>query len=86
MVYFKCRSAELFPFSEFDIMGWMALSLISFGLCCAMLGLCMISLVYTAHNVTKIDLLKGTFKLKDKQNLSPNPYDIGTISNFSDLF
>lgn len=64
----------------------MVLTLISFGLSCAMLGLCSISLIYTANNVTKIDLLKGTFRLKDPQNLRPNPYDLGTISNFSDVF
>jgi hypothetical protein len=64
----------------------MVLALISFGLSSAMLGLCAVSLVYTSRNVTKIDLLKGTFKLKDTQNLSPNPYDLGVVSNFGDVF
>lgn len=64
----------------------MVLTLISFGLSSAMLGLCVISLVYTSRNVTKIDLLKGTFRLKDTQNPCPNPYDLGTVSNFADVF
>jgi len=64
----------------------MALTLISFGLSSAMLGLCVISLLYTGRNVTKIDLLKGTFKMNDTQNLCPNPYDLGTVGNFGNVF
>jgi len=51
-----------------------------------MLGLVFMSLASTAKNITKIDLLKGTFRLNDVKNMCPNPYDLGLISNFTSLF
>lgn len=62
------------------------LTVISVGLFLAMLGLFGVSMAYVSKNITKIDLLKGTFKFNDPQNLSPNPYNLGLISNFANVF
>ena len=51
-----------------------------------MLGLAITSLAYTAKNVTKIDLLKGTFRMSDPLNINPNPYHLGILSNFCNIF
>ena len=64
----------------------MGLTLISFGLAFSMLGLAITSLAYTAKNVTKIDLLKGTFRMSDPLNINPNPYHLGILSNFCNIF
>lgn len=84
--YLTCRAQGLFPLGEGTIICWAALTLISFGLAFSMLGLTIMSLFYTAKNVTKIDLLKGTFRTSDPHNLHPNPYHLGVISNFASIF
>jgi uncharacterized membrane protein len=59
----------------------------AFGLTLAMLGLAFTCLFYAARNVTKIDLLKGTFTLKKKlQHDKPNPFDLGVLTNYSQIF
>jgi hypothetical protein len=65
---------------------WILLTMAAFGLSMAMLGLFLTSLAYTSRNITKIDILKGTFKLSDPQNTMPNPFDLGVISNFANIF
>ena len=62
------------------------LTVISVSLLLAMLGLFGVSIAYVSKNITKIDLLKGTFKFSDPQNLAPNPYDLGALSNFANVF
>lgn len=44
------------------------------------------SIAYIARNVTKIDLMKGTFQFSKAKFSNPNPYDLGTITNFSTVF
>lgn len=74
------------PYSQIVVVAWMILTIIAFGLALAMLGLAFSSLVYVAKNITKIDLMKGTFRMNDPKRLHPNPFDLGKITNFATVF
>lgn len=62
------------------------LTVCSFCLMAAMLGLFFMSIAYIARNVTKIDLMKGTFQFTRGKLANPNPYDLGTTTNFATVF
>lgn len=64
----------------------MLLTVASIGLTLAMLGLAITCISYAAKNMTKIDEIKGKFKLRDRKKEYPNPYDLGIISNFATIF
>lgn len=73
-------------YSEIVVIGWMILTICSFGLTIAMLGMTFTTVAFIAKNITKIDVLKGTFQFRNKNNQKPNPYDLGIVSNFSSVF
>lgn len=62
------------------------LTLASFVLFMAMLGLCFTNIALTSKNITHIDALKGNFRFSDPHRLFPNPFDLGAFSNFASLF
>lgn len=62
------------------------LTVCSFCLTIAMLGLFVMTIGYIAKNVTKIDLLKGTFQFRSGKLNNPNPFDLGALSNFATVF
>jgi len=66
--------------------GWAIMTMGSF-----VVGMCAIILVYSnclmlGHNITRIDLMKGIFKFNDKSGMSPNPYNLGIITNYAYFF
>jgi hypothetical protein len=67
VTYFHIHAQGTNPYGELVVVAWMLLTVIAFGLALAMLCLASTCLVYAAKNITKIDLMKGTFKLQDKQ-------------------
>ena len=74
------------PYNTITVIFWMILTIIAFGLAIAMLGLGFTSLAYVGKNITKIDLMKGTFRFNDKRGFLHNPYDLGWITNFATVF
>lgn len=54
-------------YTEIVIVAWMMLTVVSFALALAMLGLAVLTLAYLAKNITKIDVLKGAFKFNDSK-------------------
>ncbi len=64
----------------------MLLSVTTFFGAFATFGLSLTALQLIANNVTYIDMLKGIFMVPDKNGLFPNPYDLGTLSNFNTIF
>ena len=52
--------------SEGEISSWMFLTAAAFMLTLSMLGLAITNLITLTKNITKIDLMKGTFKFTDK--------------------
>lgn len=73
-------------FSESAVTVWMILTVISFLLALSMIGLGVSNLIMAAKNLTRMDLLKGSFRFIDKDGTSPNPFDLGVITNLSTLF
>lgn len=84
--YFRMVESGVNSFTENEVSAWMLLTLSSFviGLCAV--GLTLTNFTFLQQNVTRIDLLKGTFKLNDKSGLSPNPFDLGLTTNFATVF
>jgi hypothetical protein len=39
-----------------------------------------------SRNITYVDMLKGIFTVNDKEGTHPNPFDLGRITNLSQLF
>jgi hypothetical protein len=52
--------------TEGEISTWMFLTAASFVLTLSMLGLTISNLIMLTKNITRIDLMKGTFKFNDK--------------------
>lgn len=51
-----------------------------------MLGLTFSNLAALTKNITRIDLMKGTFKYTDKEGTHPNPFDLGLFTNYANVF
>ena len=64
--YYQMISSGVNRLSEGEISAWMFLTAASFVLTLSMLGLNISNLVMLAKNITRIDLMKGTFKFNDK--------------------
>lgn len=73
-------------YSELVVIGWMVLTISAFGLSLAMLGMTFTTLAFIAKNITKIEVLKGTFQFSNKNRQKPNPFDLGVLSNFASVF
>lgn len=72
--------------TEGEVGTWMFLTAASFILFLSMLGLTFSNLYSITKNVTRIDMMKGAFLLNDKEGTHPNPFDLGTLTNYSTLF
>jgi len=64
----------------------MVLTLFAFLLTFSMVGLFTNGLFVMAKNITQIDLMKGNYRLNDKDGTHPNPFDFGPFTNISLLF
>lgn len=49
-------------------------------------GLWITNLLKIMTNITQLDTMKGQFRWRDREGICPNPYDLGTITNFAVLF
>ena len=86
MYYRKLSSSEIEPLSELTIAYWMFLSFASFLLAFSMNGLAISNIMLTGKNITQLDMLKGQFIWGDKHGLHPNPFDLGYLTNWNDVF
>jgi len=87
LTYVDIRATGVKNMPESAVAAWLVLMLTAFGLSLAMLGLAWTCILYTARNVTKLDLMKGTFTIKKKlSHEKPNPFDLGMLTNFSLVF
>lgn len=64
----------------------MILTASSFILTLSMLGLTISNLYTISKNITRIEMMKGIFRLSDPEGLFPNPYDLGCLTNYSTIF
>lgn len=64
----------------------MFLTAASFILFLSMLGLALTNLYTLTANITRIDMMKGTFRLSDKEGFYPNPYNLGPFTNYATVF
>jgi hypothetical protein len=51
-----------------------------------MVSLALGNIVTLGKNITQIDMLKGTFKMTDKDGTHPNPYNLGFLTNLANHF
>ena len=58
----------------------------SFLLTLGMNGLWISNLASLIKNITQLDTMKGQFLWRDKYNIAPNPFNLGTITNYSVIF
>ena len=79
-------STGINPLTEGEVSAWMFLTASSFILVLSMLGLFLSNLYSIAKNITRIDLMKGTFKFNDKEGVHPNPFHLWAITNFANVF
>jgi hypothetical protein len=84
--YFRMMSTGVNDLSEGEINAWMFLTAAAFVLTLSMLGLTISNLVTLMKNITRIDMMKGTFKFSDKEGFYPNPFNLGTLTNYSNIF
>jgi hypothetical protein len=54
------------PYAVPTVIIWWLLTIVAIGLTIAMLGLGLTCLAYTAKNITKIDVMKGKYSLRNK--------------------
>jgi hypothetical protein len=73
-------------FTEDQTTAWVLLTICSFILTLSMLGLTISNLLMALKNITRMDLLKGTFRFNDTEGDHPNPFDLGRLSNFNSIF
>jgi hypothetical protein len=64
----------------------MILTGISFLLALSMLGLAISNIYMAGVNMTRMDLLKGSFKFNDRHGTHPNPYNLGFFANIASVF
>lgn len=84
--YIRMVTGEAEKLSEGLLTLWMVLTVVIFVCAVSMLGLCISNLIMLSRSLTRIDLLKGTFLFRDYEGTSPNPYDLGLLANFYNLF
>lgn len=72
--------------TEGEISTWMFLTASAFILTLSMLGLTISNLVTLTKNITRIDMMKGTFRFSDKEGFYPNPFNLGAITNYANIF
>ena len=65
---------------------WMTIALIDFFMTLDLFSLFFGNLFTLTKNITKIDMLKGTFIVFDKEGMNPNPYDLGFLTNYALIF
>lgn len=72
--------------TENEVSAWVFLTATSFILAMCMISLALGNIVTLGKNITQIDMLKGTFKMTDKDGTHPNPYNLGFLTNLANHF
>lgn len=49
-------------------------------------GLLVTNMIMIGRNVTRMDLMKGTFRFNDAEGTKPNPFNLTFIANYVALF